>query len=190
MKIIFLFFCLFISLPLLSQDFPEIKKEGRRIEDFLPKGWDIIGKAKGDLNKDGLDDFAVVAKDMEEDMNDDKDYNRLLLIIFRDKGKFYVLSDYSYKAIMCKRCGGVTGDPFQSLEIKGGELTIVHYGGSSQRWGITDIFKCIGNEWLLVQEIFSSGDTSDPENTYKETVKMQTDFGKLKMTDFDISKRK
>jgi hypothetical protein len=42
--------------------------------------------------------------------------------------------------VLCRQCGGVFGDPFESLDINRGVLVLNHYAGSNWRWGITDRF--------------------------------------------------
>ncbi|SOD18328.1 hypothetical protein [Pedobacter xixiisoli] len=55
-----------ISLIIITQfsfaqsDNPLIKKTASKATDFVPKGWKLIAEAKGDLNKDGLEDVALV----------------------------------------------------------------------------------------------------------------------------------
>lgn len=173
---------------LFSQDLPVINKTGKHSESFVPKGWEIIGQTKGDINKDGLEDFMLAIKDIEEDMNDDKEYSRLLLVLFGTKDKLLTLYVSTGKAILCKRCGGVFGDPFQSLVLKDGELSIEHFGGSTERWGITDFFRWNGKDFILVKETRSSANVNDPDNSYKEKIKTATDFGKVLLQDFDINK--
>lgn len=176
------------SVFLFSQDLPTINKTGKKPEHFIPKGWEIIGQAKGDVNKDGLDDFVLVIKDIEEDMNDDKEYPRLLLVLFSTKEKSFVLYISTANAVLCKKCGGVSGDPFQSLAIKNGEISVEHYGGSAERWGISAFFKWDGKDLMLLREIRSSSNSNDPENSYQEKIKTASDFGKIQLQSFDINK--
>lgn len=180
---------LFMADGLFSQTLPQIRQTGRRVEDFVPKGWDMIGQAKGDLNKDGLEDIAVALKEMEEDMNSDAEYPRLLLILFKNQDKSLTLSITSSTAIFCKTCGGAFGDPFESLDIKNNTVTIGHYGGSSQRWARFDTFKFINNEWILIEEKNATMEAGDPDGTYKETVKNQKELGNITLKDFDIKKK-
>lgn len=43
-----------------QSDEPTFKKSASKIKDFVPAGWKLITEAKGDLNKDGLEDIALV----------------------------------------------------------------------------------------------------------------------------------
>lgn len=44
---------------------PTIKKTVAKITDFVPAGWKILTEAKGDLNKDGLVDVALVIENKD-----------------------------------------------------------------------------------------------------------------------------
>jgi hypothetical protein len=41
--------------------YPDINKFGKSLSDFSPKNWEITDTISGDLNKDGIEDFALVA---------------------------------------------------------------------------------------------------------------------------------
>lgn len=50
-----------ISKSSFSQDNePNIKKTVSTITEFVPAGWKLVADAKGDLNKDGLEDIALI----------------------------------------------------------------------------------------------------------------------------------
>lgn len=188
LKTIITGFVLLLNLFACSQDLPAIAKTGKHPEYFVPKGWDILAQAKGDINKDGIEDYAVVIKDLDEDMNEEKDYQRIFIVLLRNKDRSCYLYHASEKAILCKRCGGVFGDPFQSLVIKNGELSIEHFGGSAERWGISNVFIWNGKDLVLVKSIKSSASATDADNTYKEETKTPKDFGKILLKDFDVQK--
>ncbi|MES2445605.1 MAG: hypothetical protein V4546_00405 [Bacteroidota bacterium] len=56
---------LLISFNLLfaQSDKPIIKKSAAKIEDFIPTDWKLIVEEKGDLNKDGLQDVALIIEE-------------------------------------------------------------------------------------------------------------------------------
>lgn len=134
-----------------------LPKQGNSIEAFIPKDYDTLATASGDLNKDGLIDMALVLANKNESLNDDKDneHPRLLIIIFK-KENGYQLAATSYKSIMCMGCGGVFGDPFESLSIENNILTIRHYGGSAWRWGYTHQFKFQNHAFYLISREYNS----------------------------------
>lgn len=131
---------------------PAIPKTGKTLEDFIPPSRAILMQAQGDLNQDGLPDLAVVLKGADEDREEGAatETPRLLLILFATKGGGYTLAASSEKAVLCKTCGGVFGDPFVTLGIENGVLVIEHYGGSSQRWGYTHRWRYQDGEFLLI----------------------------------------
>ena len=125
-----------------------IPSRGKKIEDFIPYDWKLTEKAKGDLNKDKLDDMVIVIED--------KEGKRLLLVLFQNKDRSLKLSVES-NAVLCHQCGGLLGDPFtfmkpDALKINKGVIVIRHYGGSRDRWGFTHRFSFKQNEWYLIGE--------------------------------------
>jgi len=137
-----------VYLSSLSQDF----------RSFIPNDYDTLddGVARGDLNKDGKEDIViVVGSKWEQDENwsekasDSNVAPRLLIILFgTDSG--YVQIVKNDKAILCKDCGGIFGDPFAGIEINKNVLSINHYGGSNWRWGYTHKFRFQDKEFFLI----------------------------------------
>jgi hypothetical protein len=90
MKKLLVYIFLFIS----ATAFPQKGKEGA-VQSFVPKGWKIIATTKGDLNKDGAEDIAIVIEDTKK-ANFKKNTGmgspelnlnpRQLLILFKNKG--------------------------------------------------------------------------------------------------------
>ena len=137
-----------VYLSSLSQDF----------RSFIPNDYDTLddGVARGDLNKDGIEDIViVVGSKWEQDENwsekasDSNVAPRLLMILFgTDSG--YVQIAKNDKAILCKDCGGIFGDPFAGIEINKNVLSINHYGGSNWRWGYTHKFRFQDKDFFLI----------------------------------------
>lgn len=119
-------------------------------------GWHIISIDKGDLNRDGVDDYAVVS---EQDIETNNIYKRFP---FPDKPP-YILYDQRYQGesnaalrdlvvyiaqpdgrllpqlghsnwIDRADMGGVFGDPFEGISINRGSIIISSYGGAAKRW--------------------------------------------------------
>src|SRR5947208_11289032 len=91
-KLIISLFSLLLTLSLWAQ---------KDLSSFIPKNYDTLygGFAKGDLNKDGIEDIALVlynkiervpAKDLEDSVyvNIDSLYPRLLVILFGTKSGY------------------------------------------------------------------------------------------------------
>jgi hypothetical protein len=156
MKISILLIVLFITDIVSAQDIlSRIPKSGTTITAFIPGGYDTLGTVAGDLNKDGLSDAVLaLASAKEESFDPAKDDidsmpPRLLLILF-NTGKGYTLAGKSAGALLCKECGGVFGDPFSELVIDKNILIIIHYGGSSWRWGSHYKFRYQQNDFYLI----------------------------------------
>src|SRR5580765_3818971 len=71
--------------------YPSIKSNGNTIADFTPVGWTILDSAYGDLNKDGLQDAAIVLQHKDSVTlltNEDTVLTqpRILLILFKNPG--------------------------------------------------------------------------------------------------------
>lgn len=126
---------------------PEAKK-------FIPSDYEIFVGATGDLNKDTMNDIAVVLsfKDEEENIDDIESIpSRKLMILFKtDDG--YTLGILKDSVILCKFCGGAFGDPLWDIKINGEVLTISHYSGSAWRWGFDHKYKFIESEFYLIAE--------------------------------------
>lgn len=103
MKNLVLIIFLFVAsnYAFAQSDEPTIKKTVAKISDFLPTGWKILAQAKGDLNKDGLVDIALVIEnkdpknfiiDKERGGGDTINTNpRYLLVAFKKANGFYEL---------------------------------------------------------------------------------------------------
>ena len=95
---------LIFSLYTFAENFPQ---KAKSINDFIPKGWKILKDengsnfiAKGDLNKDKLEDVAIIIekndkKNIKKNDNfgpDELNLNpRILLILFKEKDGTYSL---------------------------------------------------------------------------------------------------
>lgn len=151
--ILFLSFGIFFCIKKASSqcDFPALPKTGNTIRSFVPKGWVIKDSVKGDFNKDKLEDIIIVLANKVEDNNESYEYdcNRPLVIL--QKTNFgYSLSAYTTKGVLCKRCGGAFGDPYESISLEGNVLNINHYAGSAWRWTKNFTFRFQQNKWMLI----------------------------------------
>ncbi len=115
---------------------------------FLPKGYLIFEKIKGDLNKDGLEDDVLIIKgtDKNQIVNDENleklDRNRRGIIILFNKKDHY---DLALKNVNCfsseNEDGGVYFPPELSVEIKKGNLYINYSHGRYGYWKYTFRFQ-------------------------------------------------
>jgi len=144
---IFMIGVIFISCSVKYNEFnPKLLSDGKTIEDFIPKGWKLIGKASGLLNKDKLADIVGIIeyakKSNYEGQNTDDDFGppRILFIALKndDKYKLIVQTD---NAILKSQEGGIFGDPFSGISIRKNSLFIYFYGGSAWRWSYSFQFR-------------------------------------------------
>lgn len=133
------------------------------IQSFVPKGWKIFEQATGDLNKDSIDDVAVIIEKTSERVTDDENM-RTLLILFKDKKNQYALECTADRGvILAADEGGAMGDPFSGMEIKKNVLKIDHFGGASEKWSTTHRYRYQNNAFHVIGATF--GSDYGPENT-------------------------
>ena len=162
-----------LCLSAAAQDTPEFKmppvpERAAAPEGFVPKGWRLLEKAAGDLNGDGRPDAAVVAAHDAEgyEPQDVWEEPRLLVIALGEESGGLRLSAASSAVVLCRGCGGVFGDPFESVEVERGTVVVRHYSGSRDRWGFTDRFRLQDGRWAHIGATERYTDTLDA--TYYE----------------------
>lgn len=140
---------LICSLYTFGVKFPE---KSQKIEDFVPEGWKVISEVRGDLNKDKLDDVALVIeqddpaniKSNEEKLGPLKlNLNpRILLVLFKEKNGMYTLKAKNDKGFIASEHSDdnpTLEDTFSGMHIGKNTLSIAFsfftsagtYGSSS-----------------------------------------------------------
>jgi hypothetical protein len=134
----------------------------KSLASFIPREYDTLygGLAKGDLNKDGIEDVVLALFHKMEDqslehVNVDSIPSRRLIVLFGTKNG-YAKAIESSTALLCKHCGGVFGDPFNGIDIKKGVLQIYHYGGSAWKWASTHKFRLQNKQFYLIGQTKTS----------------------------------
>jgi hypothetical protein len=131
---------LILLIPILAAAQDEVKVPDE-VKPFVEKGMQAIAVESGDLNGDGTKDYVLVLSKPRvetEQFDEAGEANRPTLILIRDASGKLSLAASNDRVAYCRSCGGVFGDPFQGVEIKGMSFTVSNYGGSSDRW--TDDF--------------------------------------------------
>ncbi|MFY7730392.1 MAG: hypothetical protein ACOVRN_12800 [Flavobacterium sp.] len=112
---------------LLSLFVSMVYSQGKPLDSYVPTGWKLLAKATGDLNKDGLDDAAIVIENTDpaniiknEEGLGAKELNtnpRHLLILFQESGG-YVLKFINKKFIPSEHIAEApcVTDPFSAGE--------------------------------------------------------------------------
>jgi hypothetical protein len=135
-----------------QQNSDDSNSNAKDITSLIPTGWHILdvnyenakAKAEGDLNKDGIQDIAIVIENTA-DIDD-----RSLLIAFGTKDNTYSLSIIADNVILGALDGGGWGDPFDGIIIDRGSVVVNDYGGSGQRWYHNYRFRFQENDWYLI----------------------------------------
>lgn len=97
----------------------------------------VMDKAAGDLNGDGLADWAVVIErpsEAEEPNEYFTDAPRTLVIIMGDGDGGYTLGQSNDHFIRRDTQGGMNPDPYGGISIAEGELHYEDFGGSAWKW--------------------------------------------------------
>lgn len=131
----FLTLLLFFAIKSSAQSFtyPVIKQSGLSINDFIPKAWTILDSTSGDLNKDNLNDYALVLQHADsvtmvktEDGEQDTVITqpRMLLILFKDPSGNALNRIEQNNSFILNHDNPDMDDPYQSIKIDKGILQI------------------------------------------------------------------
>ncbi len=127
---------------------PLRKADTKSIASMLPKGYTILDSTFGKL-KDGKEIAVYVLDPMNGEEN-------RTLFIAEKKGTKYSKMSSNKELILCKECGGIFGDPYNGITLKGNVLSIFNYGGSAWRWSEKYIFRYQKNDWQLIGATYES----------------------------------
>ncbi len=136
---------------------------------------------RSDLNADGQEDALLILEGASEEGL------RSLLILVRGADHQLRLAKRNNDVVFCKGCGGVFGDPFYLLEVKGTSFSVFHEGGSSDRWAnrYTFGYSKRDDTWQLVEAYEGSHNSFEPEKGEEKTYTPPKDFGKIDISEFD-----
>jgi hypothetical protein len=153
---------------------------------FIIKDHEVLDLATGDLNGDKKPDAILILKRVGEDSLLEEDHVRPLLLLVRQENGQLKQMLRNDSAIMCRRCGGIFGDPYQQTDIHDNGLSLYFYGGSSWRWATQYDFtwRPALNTWLLARESKGSFNAGDPEMTMKETLFKEAELGEISISRF------
>ena len=149
---------LICSFYAFAENFPQ---KAKSINDFVPKGWKILKDengsnfiAKGDLNKDKLEDIAIIIeKDDKKNIKKNDGFGpeelnlnpRILLVLFKGKDGTYSLAAKNDKGFI-KSEGNEDNsalmDTLDNIIIKNNVLKIVfnYFMSAGSWWTSTDIY--------------------------------------------------
>ena len=144
-----------------NSDYPNLPKSGKSINDFVPKDWETVGKAPGDLNGDKLEDWALVIKaNLSKFLNKNDglgsetfDTNpRILVILFQDQDGYRIAKQSN--TFIVAPDSPTQLEPFQEVRIKNGILELsFELFSSAGSWSMTSSsyrFKFVNGEFVLI----------------------------------------
>jgi len=151
---------------------------------FVPKGYSVLSLDEADLNRDGRKETVLVIE--TDDTTNDEGPRSLLLFSRTPAGKL-TLASRNDKAILCRGCGGIFGDPYEGMNFQPDGFTLLHYGGSNWRWREDFRFAWSRRDrtWQLVAVDSLSFHTSNPNKQTRKQARPPRDFGLINLADFD-----
>ena len=143
MKKLLIFLTIFYTATVFGQT-----EQGKEFSDFLPKGFVIVERINGDLNKDNIADCVLIIKGIDkskiikDEYCGELDRNRRGIMVLFSKKDHYELAVKNYDCFPSENeDGGVYFAPELSVEINKGNLDI-HYGhGRYGYWSYSFRFK-------------------------------------------------
>ena len=148
--------------------YPSINQTGKTVQDFVPAGWTILDTATGDLNRDKLNDVAIILQykdsvtivgphDVEDTVVTQP---RMLIIVFKNSAnnKFYLAEKTN--SFILNHDNPTMEDPYAGLTIHKGVLQIdFHIFHNMGSWYITNAsykFRFQNNQFELIGAEYSS----------------------------------
>ncbi|CAN0337505.1 unnamed protein product, partial [Phaeothamnion confervicola] len=118
-------------------------------ESFIPDNWTVIQETYGDMNKDSVDDVALIIEYAGDALEGERP--RSLLILFKEKkNEQYTKICMAEHVILDGLAGGTMGDPFESMTIKKNVLILTFSGGSREQWTTTHRYRLKDNSYFSV----------------------------------------
>lgn len=152
------------SLSQVRIDKLHIPADFASITKFAPPGWGVEDQAAGDLNGDGLSDYAIklVETAVEQDGNPAA-RQRALVIVFGTKDGEFSRAAVNDKLLQCTRCGGAFYGVVESpanVKIEKGVLVIDQDHGSREVTNTTYRFRydLASRKFVLIGFDFSDAD--------------------------------
>ena len=151
------------ALPALGAD----EDPPAEIARFVPAGFQTLDFAAADLDSDGRPDAVLILRRTDEDDPKNGEVPRPLLLLIRQPDGRLAQAKRTDRLVYCRACGGMLGDPYQSLTAGRGRFTVSVAGGSaSSHWAVdyTFAYDAALKDWLLEEEK-NAGDERKDEPT-------------------------
>lgn len=128
----------------------------------IPKNWNVIDSARGDLNRDNKQDLVLILEHQTA-INEDRAYGnyeieliretqkpRILAVYFKEANNKYRLALQNNDFVLRAEEGGKMGDPLKGISIDSNKLILSFEGGFDWRWKLNYQFEYGHKEWNLV----------------------------------------
>ena len=113
---------------------------------LIPQSWKALEAATGDLNKDSIDDVAVV---IEKIVEEGDEAPRALLALFQKKDKTYELACRADKAIMPGQ--GSSSDYFTGISVNKNVIRIDHFNAQGRgKWETVHRFRYQNGDFYMI----------------------------------------
>ncbi len=134
----------FSILSFSGQNSVQAKTSSNTIE--VPKGFEKIGEAMGDLNRDRIKEKVIVYNTKRQgEMGTEREIH-----IYKKRRGKWKLWHKSTGAVLPSEHGGMMGDPFESVKIQRRTIVFKHFGGSRGTWSYTHRFRYQKRNWKLI----------------------------------------
>jgi hypothetical protein len=181
----------FIALPISAAAQHVAVRVPAEVKPFVESGMMAVACQPGDLNADGRKDYVLVLSKPSADrptIDDAGDEDRPTLILIRDAANKLSIAARNDRVAYCKNCGGLFGDPFEGVVVRGTRFTITNYGGDADRWidKFTFGYSRRDRTWQLVRVEESEFRVENAAKTLRTRVRTPPkSFGLIAFADFD-----
>jgi hypothetical protein len=180
MKIYFSFFSSLLIVPALLAA-PTTVQIPQEIKPFIEANSKVLDIASADLNGNGTNDYVFVVERNAD--GKPQDPIRTVIVLIRARSGILKVVAKNDRAVLCKGCGGVWGDPFETVEAKKKKFIIHHFGGSREKWNCSYTFGYSSKDdvWQLIRV----QDTRHLDDPKQKVFAPPRDFGKIDFSEFD-----
>jgi hypothetical protein len=145
-----------------------LKLQGRTVAELTPPGWTVApqGFAAGDLNKDSVEDWAIVFETAVKNKKKEIPRERVLVVaVGSSEGKFTPL--LTNDRLILKKERASDKDPFDGVEILNRVLQVDFSGAAGWEWDAAYKFRWENGDFYLIGSEHHSTQQSDPSNEYR-----------------------
>lgn len=170
----------------LIEEFSDQEPSIKTIEELIPEDMQILGEASGFLNDDELLDKVLVLKMNTEVPGEFSETPRNVMILEGNQDEGWEIRGNNPNIVYCQGCGGVFGDPFDSVSIHDKIFSISHYGGSADRWARTISFEYNNkiDTWVLREDLEISFSAIEPDSDTTYTFYNKDQYGETLFDDY------